>query len=152
MNPTKLQLEIEERRLEALKKSMVREIDGYDVLAPFRTWPKFHQDRFLSYNKAHEDWAKMFTFLWLNGMDPNLCYYFLVYWMHPMRVPKYAAHNVPSPSHERDFKALVSSASARVPSKEHYRLVRYAHWDLEMGRSVPGYSTWEEYANAMRRA
>jgi len=139
----------EKNRVVALEKKIQTELRRYDFF-PIANWPLHHSKRFLSAYKGHTEWLKMFTFLWLNGMEPNTAMYFTRWWILPQHVLLDPSANRLTPKLSRDLNLMLADALKPKRSREYFRLMSYPYWDMtrnEVVTKFSSYADWLQYCN-----
>jgi hypothetical protein len=109
-----------------------------------KDWPKHELDRLMSFHKAHAERFKLFTWLYANGVRPDVCSELTCYWMNHYRGPEFEAW---TPKIVADINEMVRCANAEVGTREHFRMVHLRQYVVGLGRPV-GYATWDEYVEA----
>lgn len=139
----------EKNRAVALERKIQTELKRYDFF-PISKWPLHQSKRLLSAYKGHTEWLKMFTFLWLNGMEPNTAMYFTQWWILPQHVLVDTSANRLTPKLSRDLNLMLADALKPKRSREYFRLMSYPYWDMtksEVVTKFTSYSQWIQFCN-----
>jgi hypothetical protein len=110
---------------------------------PLNKWPRFEKDRLLAFHKSHDDRFKLFTFLYANGVMPEVASEIVTYWMKNVDWADEL-----TPKIVMDMKQMVADANAPIGTKNHFRIVKPRQFVVALGRPA-GYNSFQEYKDLM---
>jgi len=128
-----------EKQYQALVLSLKREIIQADYDIPrVETWQEWHRKLLFNPRKKHDDYFKLWTFLWRNGAHPHIATYLTMWWFDKPGGPPVTSELV------RNVELMEEDAGRNPRDVRYARLMVPVVFDIKSNTAC-GFKTYADW-------